>query len=120
MRRQNEYRTVRGRAEGADLCAGGREQLAVAVALYRDTFLSGFSLRDSAEFDDWQLATAEHLRRNRRLAGVCQEQILCGAVILRRAQVPLGADHLRYRFIGAQVSGSRPPLALRRISMARR
>ena len=35
-----------------------------AVALYRDTFLSGFSLRDSAPFDDWQLAVAEQLRRS--------------------------------------------------------
>jgi predicted ATPase len=35
-----------------------------AVNLYRDHFLSGFSLRDSAEFDDWQAATTEQLRRS--------------------------------------------------------
>ena len=38
-------------------------ELEAAVALYRDHFLSGFSLRDSAEFDEWQLAVAERLRR---------------------------------------------------------
>lgn len=49
--------------DSADQCPDCRARLAAAVALYRDSFLSGFSLRDSAEFDDWQLATAEHLRR---------------------------------------------------------
>ena len=38
-------------------------EMEAAVALYRDHFLSGFSLRDSAEFDEWQLAVAEKLRR---------------------------------------------------------
>lgn len=37
--------------------------LATAVALYRDDFLSGFSLRDSLPFDDWQRQQSEHLRR---------------------------------------------------------
>jgi len=45
-------------------CAECAARLAAAVALYRDSFLSGFSLRDSAGFDDWQLATTEHLRRS--------------------------------------------------------
>ena len=48
----------------ADRCAECADRLAAAVALYRDSFLSGFSLRDSAEFDEWQLATTEHLRRS--------------------------------------------------------
>lgn len=39
-----------------------------AVGLYRDQFLSGFSLRDSAEFDDWQLLTTERLRRSHSTA----------------------------------------------------
>jgi predicted ATPase len=38
-------------------------QLETAVDLYRDDFLSGFSLRDSFPFDDWQLQQAEQLRR---------------------------------------------------------
>jgi DNA-binding SARP family transcriptional activator/predicted ATPase len=44
------------------------EELEAAVVLYRDHFLSGFSLRDSAGFDDWQLAQTEHLRRLLALA----------------------------------------------------
>lgn len=45
-------------------CPDCLAQLEAAVALYRDPFLSGFSLRDSAEFDDWQLAVVEQLRRS--------------------------------------------------------
>jgi len=52
------------RHDPAEGCADCAERLAAAVALYRDSFLSGFSLRDSAEFDNWQLATTEHLRRS--------------------------------------------------------
>jgi predicted ATPase/DNA-binding SARP family transcriptional activator len=37
--------------------------LSEAVALYRDDFLAGFALRDSAAFDDWQFFQAEELRR---------------------------------------------------------
>ncbi len=35
-----------------------------AVAWYRDEFLSGFTLRDSVEFDDWQRIQAELLGRD--------------------------------------------------------
>ncbi len=48
---------------GDTVCEGCLQSLSEAVALYRDDFLQGFSLRDSAEFDDWQLAQAERLRR---------------------------------------------------------
>ena len=34
-----------------------------AVALYRGDFLEGFELRDSAEFDHWQIAEAQALHR---------------------------------------------------------
>ena len=44
-------------------CDDCLQKMESAVSLYRDHFLSGFSLRDSAEFDDWQLAVTEHLRR---------------------------------------------------------
>jgi predicted ATPase/DNA-binding SARP family transcriptional activator len=50
--------------ESVERCAECAGRLGAAVALYRDSFLSGFSLRDSAEFDEWQLATTEHLRRS--------------------------------------------------------
>jgi DNA-binding SARP family transcriptional activator/type II secretory pathway predicted ATPase ExeA/HEPN domain-containing protein len=37
--------------------------LAEAVTLYRDDFLAGFTLRDSPDFDEWQLLQTEQLRR---------------------------------------------------------
>jgi predicted ATPase len=37
--------------------------LTEAAELYRGDFLAGFTLRDSPDFDDWQLAQSEHLRR---------------------------------------------------------
>jgi DNA-binding SARP family transcriptional activator len=37
-------------------------QLEEAVAFWRDDFMAGFSLRDSAEFDDWQAREGERLR----------------------------------------------------------
>jgi DNA-binding SARP family transcriptional activator len=43
------------------LAAGGR--LRDAAAVFRGGFLAGFALRDSAEFDEWQLAAEEELRR---------------------------------------------------------
>ncbi|RIK41806.1 MAG: hypothetical protein DCC58_11950, partial [Chloroflexi bacterium] len=64
------------RVDYAEFVAGVRHareaspsEPAVAVlercaALYRDDFLAGFSLRDSPEFDDWQLFQAETLRRD--------------------------------------------------------
>ena len=39
------------------------EALEAAVALYRGDFLAGFTLRDSAAFDDWQWEQADVLRR---------------------------------------------------------
>ncbi|MGB0387527.1 MAG: tetratricopeptide repeat protein [Ardenticatenaceae bacterium] len=43
-------------------CAACVEPLTEAVALYRGNFLAGFTLRDSEEFDEWQLFNAEHVR----------------------------------------------------------
>lgn len=43
-------------------------QLESAVALYRDDFLAGFSLRDSIPFDDWQLVQEQNLRRELEIA----------------------------------------------------
>jgi DNA-binding SARP family transcriptional activator len=39
------------------------EPLTAAIALYRDHFLAGFSLRDSEPFDTWQQLQTEHFRR---------------------------------------------------------
>jgi DNA-binding SARP family transcriptional activator len=47
--------------------------LNAAAALYRDDFLAGFTLRDSANFDDWQFFQSENLRR--KLAGVLERLV---------------------------------------------
>lgn len=44
-------------------CSECLEKLEESAALYRDDFLAGFSLRDSAEFDDWKFFQGENLRR---------------------------------------------------------
>ena len=46
------------------------QSLAMAASLYRGDFLAGFSLKDSAEFDEWQFFQAEGLRRE--LAGLLE------------------------------------------------
>ncbi len=43
-------------------CTPCIENLKRAVDLYRDDFLAGFTLRDSASFDDWQFFQSESLR----------------------------------------------------------
>lgn len=50
-----------------EACAACLGPLAAAVALYRDDFMAGFSLRDSPAWDDWQFFQREALRRE--LAG---------------------------------------------------
>ena len=47
----------------AQQCAACLEQLERAVAVYQDHFMAGFSLRDSATYDDWQFFQGEELRR---------------------------------------------------------
>jgi predicted ATPase/DNA-binding SARP family transcriptional activator len=47
----------------AETCPDCLEALAEAVELYRGDFLEGFSLRDSASFDDWQFFQTEGLRQ---------------------------------------------------------
>lgn len=59
---------VNHHAHAASPCPDCLPKMATAVSLYRDDFLSGFSLRDSIAFDDWQLATTEHLRRTYAMA----------------------------------------------------
>ncbi|MBK9749032.1 MAG: tetratricopeptide repeat protein [Chloroflexi bacterium] len=50
-----------GHARG-QLCTNCADLLTAAVDLYRADFLSGFSIPDSAEFDDWQAFQTEQLR----------------------------------------------------------
>jgi DNA-binding SARP family transcriptional activator len=47
----------------SESCPDCLEALAEAVELYRGDFLEGFSLRDSASFDDWQFFQTEGLRQ---------------------------------------------------------
>ncbi len=46
-----------------DVCPACLPLLEQAVALYRGDFMAGFTLRDSPNFDDWQLYHAESLRQ---------------------------------------------------------
>ncbi len=48
----------------SETCPACLAALDEAVALYRDDFLAGFTLRDSPEFDDWQFFQAESRRRD--------------------------------------------------------
>jgi DNA-binding SARP family transcriptional activator len=57
----------------AEVCNDCLVQLAKAVALYRGDFLEGFTLRDSANFDDWQAFETERLRHE--LAGVLEKLV---------------------------------------------
>lgn len=50
------------------VCERCLDDLDEAVGWYRDEFLVGFGLRDSAPFDDWQRHTADELRREVTLA----------------------------------------------------
>jgi DNA-binding SARP family transcriptional activator/predicted ATPase len=55
------------------LAEGDIRSLEMAAKLYRDEFLSGFSLRDSPDFDDWQALAAERFRS--RLASALEELV---------------------------------------------
>jgi DNA-binding SARP family transcriptional activator len=44
-------------------CADCRAALTKASGLYRGDFMEGFALRDSPEFEDWQLGRADELKR---------------------------------------------------------
>lgn len=47
-----------------DVCPACLDPLTDAITLYRGDFLSGFTLRDSPDFDDWQFHQTENLRRD--------------------------------------------------------
>src|SRR5437667_5041179 len=59
----------------SEVCSACVNPLTEAVALYRDDFLSGFSLRDSPGFDDWQFFQADSLRRD--LASALERMAYC-------------------------------------------
>jgi predicted ATPase/DNA-binding SARP family transcriptional activator len=65
----------------SEVCPACLPLLTAAVALYRGDFLSGFSLKDSFNFDDWQFFQADALRREvaNALARLVQGHIAQGA-----------------------------------------
>jgi DNA-binding SARP family transcriptional activator/tetratricopeptide (TPR) repeat protein len=70
--------------------SGQSSDLQRAAALAADQFLAGFSLRDSADFDDWVAVTAEQLRED--LAGVLSR--LAGAET-QDGRLPVALDYAR-------------------------
>ena len=48
---------------GDGVCERCLDRLGEAAALYRGDFLAGFTLRDSADFDEWMIIETEALRR---------------------------------------------------------
>jgi DNA-binding SARP family transcriptional activator len=73
------------------------DRLDDAARVYAGDFLSGFSLRDSAEFDDWQLATTASLKREYTgvLARLARESEVDEAIAYARRWVdadPLDED----------------------------
>src|SRR5579884_2043811 len=59
----------------SEICSACLQPLTEAVALYRDDFLVGFSLRDSPNFDSWQFYQADSLRRD--LANALERLVQC-------------------------------------------
>ena len=66
---------TRSTAETCPACPG---PLIHSVDLYRDDFLTGFSLKDSVNFDDWQFFQAQNLRRE--FAGALERLVRCHTV----------------------------------------
>lgn len=58
-----------------EICDNCLKPLEQAVELYHGDFLSGFSLPDSPEFDEWQFFQADGLRRE--MAGVLERLAIC-------------------------------------------
>ncbi len=71
-------------------CAACAAPLAEAVALHRGDFLDGFALRDAPEFEDWQLAEIDVLRREQ--AGALQRLVEAQAVQGRWQAAIAGAE----------------------------
>lgn len=79
------------------LGAGDVDSLERAAQLYRGDFLTGFAVRDSPDFDDWQSSTAEELRQGLSIA-------LEELVVARQATGDLArALELAHRWVGLDV-----------------
>jgi non-specific serine/threonine protein kinase len=58
-----------------EACPACINPLTKAVKIYQDDFMAGFSLRDSPDFDDWQLAESQRLRDG--LTGALERLVRC-------------------------------------------
>ncbi len=82
-----------------EICAACLTPLADAVTLYRDDFLTGFTLSDSPAFDEWQVFQAESLRRTlshalaRLVRGLAATDRVQSAVDYARRRVALDPLH---------------------------
>lgn len=89
------HRQVQGCAHHAPQpqahCAACQSALTAAVALYQDDFLTGFTLRDSPAFDDWQFFQSEQLRRELTSALAWLVEAACS-----RNDWPTAIEHLRH------------------------
>lgn len=76
-----------------------RQKLAGAVELYRADFLSGLTLPDCSDFDEWQLLQTEALRRDlgwalEKLVDACEERDdLAGAIAYAQRRVRIDPLH---------------------------
>jgi predicted ATPase/DNA-binding SARP family transcriptional activator len=111
-----QARLVAGRRHGHppdETCPACLTSLAGAVELYRDDFLAGFTLRDSAEFDDWQFFQTQELRDElaralERLArGLSEQGEFEAAIAYARRWVALDALHeMAHRLLMQFYAGS--------------
>ncbi len=79
-RHGHDHARTQGNQRVEVLCQQCVADLEAAVALYRDDFMAGFTLRDSPDFDEWQALQADDLRR--QLAGALR--------LLVRARIQTG------------------------------
>ena len=99
-----EFNELLSAAEHHDHAPGGvcptcERALSSAAVLYRSDFMKGFSLRDSVDFEDWQIYRAENLRRAlgsalERLVGLLEARgDLDGAIDATRRWISLDILH---------------------------
>ncbi len=94
----NEFESRAVTPTTAERDPGRITALAEAASLYRGDFMAGFSLRDSPDFDEWQLVRAENLRQRlgrvlEELAAACASQGETETAIAH-ARRRLGLDNL--------------------------
>ena len=80
------------------------ERLSDAVALFSGDFLEGFSLRDSPEFDDWQIREADTLRRE---LGSALRRLV--ELLAARGEYERAVPHARRVARGRSSARARPP-----------